>query len=144
MNFERLFLLREKNNLSQKAIADIIGVSQQTYSTWESGAKIIPLKHLNTLCNYYGVSLDYMLGISNKNIGYSKVYCLDRKEIGKRIKVVRNENGLTLRSLARELNTTSSTISAYETGKTLILTAFAYHIAKSYKISLDWLIGRVN
>lgn len=142
MNFERLFLLREKNNLEQKEIAHIIGVSQQTYSTWEVGTKIIPLKHLNTMCNYYHVSLDYMLGLSNRNNNYKNIEKLNRVEIGKKIKIIRQDNKLTLRSLAKELNTTSSTISAYETGKTLILTAFAYQIAKKYKISLDWLAGR--
>ena len=142
MNFERLFLLREKNNLEQKEIAHIIGVSQQTYSTWEVGTKIIPLKHLNTMCNYYHVSLDYMLGLSNRNNNYKNIEKLNRVEIGKKIKIIRQDNKLTLRSLAKELNTTSSTISAYETGKTLILTAFAYQIAKKYKISLDWLVGR--
>ena len=55
---------------------------------------------------------------------------------------MRNDNNLTLRNLANELNTTSSTISAYEADKTLILTAFAYQIAKKYKISLDWLVGK--
>lgn len=142
MNFERLFLLREKNNLEQKKIAKIIGVSQQTYSTWEVGTKIIPLKHLNSICNYYRVSIDYMLGLSEKTNYYKTIDFLDRKEIGKRIKVIRQDNKLTLRDLAKELNTTSSTISAYETGKTLILTAFALQIAKKYKISLDWLVGR--
>ena len=58
--------------------------------------------------------------------------------------MIREENSLTLRTLADELSTTSSTISAYETGKTLILTAFAYQICKKYKVSLDYLVGRTN
>lgn len=67
---------------------------------------------------------------------------MDKKKIGHNIKIIRSINNLTLRSLAKELNTTSSTISAYETGKTLILTAFAYQIARKYNISLDWLTGK--
>lgn len=142
MNFERLFLFREKNNLKQKEVADIIGVSQQTYSTWEVGTKIIPLKHLNELCDYYKVSIDYILGLTDKNLYSGKKIILDKKKIGHNIKIIRSINNLTLRSLAKELNTTSSTISAYETGKTLILTAFAYQIARKYNISLDWLTGK--
>lgn len=46
--------------------------------------------------------------------------------------------------LAKLLNTTHSTISAYESGKTTILTAFAYEICKKYNISMDYLIGRIN
>ena len=110
MNFERLFLFREKNNLKQKEVADIIGVSQQTYSTWEVGTKIIPLKHLNELCDYYKVSIDYILGLTDKNLYCGKKIILDKKKIGHNIKIIRSINNLTLRSLAKELNTTSSTI----------------------------------
>ena len=88
--------------------------------------------------------MDYMLKLSNSKSTNNiiKIDTLDKKEIGKRIKIFRKDNNHTLRSLAKELNTTSSTISAYETGKTLILTAFAYQICKNYHISLDWLCGR--
>lgn len=144
MNFERLFILRENHDLYQKDIAYVLGVSQQTYSTWEQCTKIIPLKHLNNLSNYYQINIDYILDLSNTKTNTKIIKELNKKEIGKRIKEVREENNLTLRALAKELNTTSSTISAYETGKTLILTAFAYQIAKKYNISLDWLLGKSN
>ena len=45
-------------------------------------------------------------------------------------------------NLAKVLNTTSATISAYETGKTLLLTAFAIELAKKYHISIDLLCGK--
>lgn len=146
MNEKRLFDLREYNDLLQKEVAEHLGIRQQTYSLWEKGTKIIPLKHLNNLCNYYNVTMDYVLGLSNNKTktNINKLNELNKKEIGLRIKKIREENNLTLRDLASILNTTSSTISAYETGKTLILTAFAYQICKKYNISLDWLCGRIN
>ena len=139
---ERLKDFREDNDLFQKEIAEKIGISQQTYSMWENGTKIIPLKHLNTLCNIYDVNMDYFLGISNKKIKTNKIKTLDKKLIGSNIKKIRNDNNLTIRNLANYLNTTPSTISAYENGKTLILTAFAYQICIKYNISMDWLCGR--
>lgn len=144
MDTKRLLDLRELNNFFQKDIAEKIGISQQTYSVWENGTKIIPLKHLNTVCNIYHVSMDYVLGLSNQKSENSivNVDSLNKIEIGKRLKEIREENGLTLRTLANELNTTFSTISAYETGKTLILTAFAYQICQKYGISMDWLCGK--
>jgi len=141
LDFKKIRSLRERTGKSQSYMAKIIGVSQQTYSLWELGIKIIPLKHLNILCDYYSTSMDYVLGLSHKNIKTSSS-SLDRKYIGLNIKKIRADNGLTLRSLAKILGTTSSTISAYETGKTLILTAFAYEICLRYKISMDWLVGR--
>ena len=125
MNNTRLLELREYNFLLQKDIAQILNIDRSTYSTWETNLKIIPLKHLNTLSNYYNISMDYILGLTNKKIKYKKLNELDKKIIGNNIKKLRSNNNLTLRDLARVLYTTSSTISAYETGKTLLLTAFA-------------------
>ena len=144
MNTE-LYNLREYNNLTQQEVGKILGIGQRTYSSFETGIKIIPLKHLNTLSNYYKVSLDYLLNL-NKNKTYQnniEIKELSRKEIGLRIKEVRKKNNLTLKDLALKLNTTASTIFAYETGKTLILTAFAYQICLNYNVSLDWLCGKI-
>lgn len=146
MNEKKLFDLREYADLSQKDLANKLGITQQTYSLWEKGTKIIPLKHLNNLCNYYKTSMDYVLGLSNErtNSDIKEIKELNKKLIGSRIKEIRERNKLTLRDLASELNTTSSTISAYETGKTLVLTAFAYQICTKYDVSLDWLCGKVK
>ncbi len=141
-----LFLLREYHNLYQKDIANILGISQRVYSSYETGIKIIPLKHLNKLSNYYNVSIDYILKLNN-NKNYSNNINIDelnKEEIGLNIKNLRKNNNLTLRKLAEKLNTTSSTISAYETGKTLILTAFAYQICNMYNVSMDWLCGKLK
>ena len=144
MNEKRLFDLREYKDLSQIKLADYLGITQQTYSLWEKGTKIIPLKHLNNLSNFYEISMDYIVGLTDEknNSGIIKLTELNKNEIGSRIKKIREDNNLTLRDLAKELNTTSSTISAYETGKTLILTAFEYQICIKYNVSLDWLCGK--
>lgn len=144
MNEKRLFDLREYKDLSQIKLADYLGITQQTYSLWEKGTKIIPLKHLNNLSNFYEISMDYIVSLTDEknNSGIIKLTELNKNEIGSRIKKIREDNNLTLRDLAKELNTTSSTISAYETGKTLILTAFAYQICIKYNVSLDWLCGK--
>ena len=64
MNDNKLFDLREYNDLYQREIAQEISISRRTYSSWETSTRIIPLKHLNTLSNYYGVSMDYIMGLS--------------------------------------------------------------------------------
>lgn len=138
----RLLELREYNFLLQKDIAKVLNIDRSTYSTWETNLKIIPLKHLNVLANYYDTSMDYILGLTSKKIKYKKLDKLDKQIIGNNIRKLRSDNNLTLRDLAKVLNTTSSTISAYETGKTLLLTAFAIEIAKKYHISIDELCGK--
>ncbi len=63
---KRMRDLREDNDKTQQEIADILGTSQTMYARYERGANELPIHHLLTLCRYYGVSADYLLGISNK------------------------------------------------------------------------------
>ena len=141
MNNNRFFELREYNNLTQKELATIFNVKQQTYSDWENSKKIIPLKHLVTLANYYHLSINYILGLSNIKKELSTQIKIDKTKISQNLIVIRKENNLLQKDLAKALNTTPSTICAYEKGKTTILTAFAYQICKKYQISFDDLIG---
>ena len=144
MNFQKLIEIREDLKLKQKDIANILNITQQSYSLWENGTKIIPLKHLNSLCNYYNVSMDYMLGLSNTRYYDVLNTDIDKSRIGKWVREFRIKNNVTQVELTKLLNTTHSTISAYESGKTTILTSFTYEICKKYNISMDYLIGRIN
>lgn len=142
MNFERLYFLRENKDLTQTEMGNILKVSRVAISQWENNKEIIPLDKLNIYSNYFNVSLDYIVGLSNKKQTTNLNIELNKKVIGTRIKDFREKFNISQEQLAYELNTSHSTISAYETGKTLILTSFAYTIAKNYKISLDWLCGK--
>ena len=138
---ERLLDIRNEAELKQKDIAKILNVSQSNYSRWENGKELIPLNKLNILCNYFKTNMDYVIGISRNN-KCNKKYELNSIIIGTRLKEFRKKNKITQVELAKFLNTTHSTISAYESGKTTLLTAFALQIVKKYQISLDWLCGR--
>ena len=56
--------LREDHDKTQQGIADILGTSQTMYARYERGANELPLHHLITLCRYYRVSADYILGLA--------------------------------------------------------------------------------
>lgn len=61
MYFRRLRDLREDADKAQKEIAAVLGIDQRTYSNYEIGKREIPVRHLITLANYYGVSIDYLV-----------------------------------------------------------------------------------
>ena len=65
MNFERLFFLREEKDLTQEDIGKMLNVSRTAISQWETSKEIIPLEQLNAYANYFNVSLDYIVQISN-------------------------------------------------------------------------------
>lgn len=66
MEFVRIRNLREDNDLYQKDIAKILGISQQYYSEYENGKRTIPIVHLIKLAKFYKVSLDYLVGITDE------------------------------------------------------------------------------
>ena len=55
--------LREDADKTQTEIAEILGTSQTMYARYERGASEMPIRHLITLCDYYYVSSDYILGL---------------------------------------------------------------------------------
>lgn len=59
---EKLKGLREGNDLTQTQIAEVLGTSQTMYARYERGANEMPIRHLVTLCKFYNVSADYLLG----------------------------------------------------------------------------------
>lgn len=141
MNFERLFLLRQSNGLTQDEMGEILGVKRVAVSQWENTKEIIPLDKLNTYSNYFMVSLDYITGLDDSKKEIKKIK-LNRNIIGKKLRLLRKELNLTQEDLANVLNTSHSTISAYESGKTMLLTAFAFQICVKYGVSLDWICGK--
>ncbi len=64
---KRIRDLREDHDKTQQEIADMLGTSQTMYARYERGANELPLRHLVKLCKYYGVSADYILGLSNRS-----------------------------------------------------------------------------
>ena len=57
--------LREDHDKTQQEISDILGTSQTMYARYERGANELPIRHLISLCNYYKVSSDYILGLKS-------------------------------------------------------------------------------
>lgn len=63
---ERIKELREDSDKNQTEIAEYLGTTQQMYSRYEKGENEMPVRHIISLCKYYNVSADYILGLSNK------------------------------------------------------------------------------
>jgi len=136
--------IREKYDLTQQQVANILNISKTSYNYFENEERFIPLKHLNNYCNYFKTSMDYIFYLNDNNVISKDKITLNKKRIGERIKEIRQIKKLTQKQLAKIINTSQSTISSYEKGKTMIITPFLYELCKRLNISMDYITLRSN
>ena len=143
---KRLKELREEpvNFIRQKELTDLIGVHVSVFSKYENETAIIPIEHLNILCNYLNISLDYIFGFTNK-----RNYPNYRKDINQgltsnRLKELRKGKKLTQEKLSDIIKIQQTTISKYENKNKIISTKNLYIICKTYNISADYLLGKTD
>ena len=63
--YPRLRDLREDRDLSQREVAELLGMKQPQYNRYERGLRDIPTDVLIRLARFYNVSTDYILGLTN-------------------------------------------------------------------------------
>ena len=63
---QRIKDLREDKKKTQKEIAEILNTTQSYYAQYENEHRPLPLEHLITLCKYYDISPEYVLGFTNE------------------------------------------------------------------------------
>lgn len=72
MYLKRLKELREDSDIKQLAISDLLNISRQQYSLYETGKRTIPVNYLKILANFYNTSSDYILEITDEIKPYKK------------------------------------------------------------------------
>ncbi len=68
----RLRALREDSDIKQSTLAEYLHIKQNTYSQYENGQRQLPVDVLIKLAEFYNVSTDYILGITDVKTPYSK------------------------------------------------------------------------
>jgi len=66
---QNLKSLRQDHAMTQAEVAQLIGTTQQQYSRYEKGSSEIPTRVLATLAEHFGLTTDYLLGISYSRDG---------------------------------------------------------------------------
>lgn len=133
---------RESLDMTQKELGYVFGLAESTISGWENNNDTIPLTKLIRFCNLYDFSIDFVLGITRKNILYDKIPKIDKKNIGCSLKKIRKELNMTQKQIADECSISQTTYSNYELGITLITTLTLYTICKKHNLSIDQFLDR--
>ena len=107
----RIKELREERGLQQKDLAVDLKVSQPTVSDWENNRKTPSAKSSRKLADYFGVSIDYLLG---RDIPIKEDS--ENLQIAKRVTDRRTELNITREELAEKIGVSKSTMQRYESG----------------------------
>lgn len=70
--YQRIRDLREDHDLRQKELASYLKCTQVCYSNYETGKRDIPTDVLKALADFYQVSVDYLLDLTDESIPYPR------------------------------------------------------------------------
>ena len=68
--YKRIRELREDHDLTQREVAEMLGMSQTGYSKYETGENDVPVAILEKLADLYHTSVDYLLGRTDQRKPY--------------------------------------------------------------------------
>ncbi len=142
IDFQRLKDIREDKDINQKTMSQILGVPRSTYSMWELGISIIPLKPLCEFADYFNITLDYALGLTNNKTSKNLVKGLNLQILANNMKEIRKKHNLSQENIADILKVTQSCIVKYEKGRVYISTSNLYKFCKEFKVSLNEICGK--
>ena len=58
--------IRTQNKKTQEEIGNVLGITKQQYQLYESGKREIKVNQIITLCQYYNISPEYILGFTDE------------------------------------------------------------------------------
>jgi len=134
--------IRNELELSQEDIAKVLNVKRGTYASWECGSDVIPTRQIYKLAEYFKLSIDYLLEISNQGHMVYHGSDINLSDVGNNIYNLRKKNNLSQKDFAESIGINQSTLWAYEKGKTLITLSSLISLAKVYNITSDSILNR--
>ena len=77
----RIKELRQKHNIKQSELAEVVGVAQNTLSYWERGIYDIDNDSLKKMADYFHVSVDFLLFRDEKSFGFDNIFAIETKKV---------------------------------------------------------------
>ncbi len=136
----RLKELRKENNLLQKDVAKFLKMSQNGYSQYETEITDISTTILRRLSDFYNVSIDYILCLTNIKDKYKPSKVITPTNYMNRLSEIRNDLDLNQFKVANILNMSQTGYSAYEVGICDIPTKVLKKLSLYYDVPIDYIL----
>lgn len=127
----RIKELRTCLGISQEKLGEEVGVSQQTINNYEKGLREPKLKMWEKLADFYGVSTEYLMGLS-------------KASVGQRINQLRVSHSITQVELAKAISVSAQLISKYEKDERYPKIDKLKKLADYFEVPLNSLTGQLN
>ena len=121
--------LRERKGISQRALADAIGVNHTTVLRIETGERKVSSSQALKLAEFFECSIDYLLNVSTRHPD-------------NRLRELRMKKGLTLRGLSQKTGIDFSNLAFCERGQRNFSMNSLSTLADFFGVSTDYLLGR--
>lgn len=106
MNFsENLRRLRKAKDIKQETLAEAMNVSRQTVSKWENGTAMPDFKNLNALAEYFGVTMDELLGFNNDKDNSENINDYTKEYINELITLENTQSSEKINELYKKIKT---------------------------------------
>lgn len=134
--------LRTNHKLTQLELAKLLDVSLSTYKLYEADIQPMKLEEINTLSNYFHVSLNYLMSLSDKPKSYNFQKEIDYSYLKFSFIFWRKRNRINQKTMAKEFGISYTTLSSYEKEPEKAPITFIYRFAKKFNVSIDYICGK--
>ena len=147
--------LRKEAGLTQDELGRKLGVIKQTISSWENNISVPSTETLTTLSKLFGVSVDYLLGLSSdspndnpsRDKGFFFFFFFDDKDLQEvfvsALKTALETQNMTVSELCEKTEIDVDTCNQYLTGEHAPTLEHLVELSKALDVSIDYLLGQV-
>lgn len=147
--------LRKEAGLTQDELGKKLGVIKQTISSWENNISVPSTETLTTLSKLFGVSVDYLLGLSSDKLndnqsrdkGFFFFFFFDDKDLQEvfvsALKTALETQNMTVSELCEKTEIDVDTCNQYLTGEHAPTLEHLVELSKALDVSIDYLLGQV-
>lgn len=132
---------REKNNLTQKELAEKIDKSESTVRMWELGKSEPDLETLILLANIFDIEINELFALDNAILPQGNFVSSDKKAITIRLKELRKQANKTQAEIAQMLEVSFQAYSNWENGNRQADYDTLIKLADYFNVSVDYLLG---